>query len=55
MRVIETTLTFDCRIERVIIGVCNEGKLQLIVGNDISNKFNMKLNMINQLVEHNHP
>ena len=47
MGVIETTLTFGCRIERVIIGVCNEGKFLLIVGNDINSKYNMKLNMIN--------
>ena len=42
-------------MERVITGVCNEGKFQLIIGNDISSKFNMKLNMINQSVEYNHP
>ena len=54
--VIETTLTFGCSVERVIIGIYNAGKFSINrIGNDISSQFNMKLNMINQSVEYNHP
>ena len=47
---LEIPLTIESRVEKAIVGVCTPAKFDLLLGNDITSKFQMSLLLEERIV-----
>ena len=51
---LEIPLTIKSRVEKVVVGVCTPAKSDLLLGNDITSKFQMSLLLEERIVCYQH-